>query len=176
MKVPTSISLSEKKELYEGYLSRLRNIDLGDPLDNTSIEIQRDVLRLAMDISASAFPVFEDFGKSVYANSSLATKAFYWRSAYYEIGRYTIMNDPHLFFGYLQTKIASTLRDLNPSGDLETSIADALNSGITAMDIEKMIRGRQFEIKASQDVDAVLEMQKDLAVLEGLKKTIVSQL
>lgn len=48
-----------------------------------------------------------------------------------------------------------------------------MNSGITAMDIEKMIQGRQLEIKASQDEDAVLEMQKDLAVLEGLKKIIV---
>ncbi|NGX28568.1 MAG: hypothetical protein K940chlam1_00750 [Candidatus Anoxychlamydiales bacterium] len=176
MEVQASISLSEKRELYEGHLKRLRNIDLGDPHDNTSIEVQRDVLQLATDISTSAFPVFEEFGKKVYASSSLAIKAFYWRSAYYEIGRYTIMNNPHLFFGYLQTKIAWTLRDLNPSGDLETTIADALNSGITAMDIEKMIQERKREIEASQDTDAIFEMQRDLAILEGLKKTIVSQL
>lgn len=123
MKVRASISLSEKRELYEGYLKRLRNIDLGDSHENITIDVQRDLLQLALDISGSAFPVFEDFGKSVYTNSSLATKAFYWRSTHYEIGRYTIMNDPHSFFGYLQTKIASTLYDLTPSSDLQITRA-----------------------------------------------------
>jgi len=168
----------EERRLYERYLKDLRNIDILATDEENKRQAKDDLSNLALKISSSAFPVFEEIGEKVHVHDcGFFSKLLNLNMSYSEIGKTTLENDPRLFLTHLQSILARKLITLPDEGFLgltkeekmQKFTFDAANFGITMEDVETEIKFLQLKIALLKDPAEKEQAQLDLRAAKMLK-------